>query len=154
MRCLYNLSSVDLSLSVEVFPPKGKRDFVSVIGDYLIACGNVLPGFVSLSCGAGSRSSYKLLLALSSFVAAPSLLVRLVRVDKSFETLQATVQSIARLGISKLLFLRGDYCVSSQLRLDLISSFRILREARCLSLFCGTADYSGAHNLGANTRLG
>ncbi|ATW06113.1 5,10-methylenetetrahydrofolate reductase [Candidatus Hodgkinia cicadicola] len=157
IHCLHGLSGVGLSLSAEVFPPKSKQDFVSVVGDYLVACANVPPRFVSLTCGAAgadSHNSYKLLLALGLLVAAPTLLVHLIRVDKSFGAFQAAARSLAQLGISKLLFLRGDYYVSSQLRLDLISSFRILREARCLSLFCITTDYPEVHGLSANTRLG
>ncbi|AUG34233.1 5,10-methylenetetrahydrofolate reductase [Candidatus Hodgkinia cicadicola] len=149
IQCLYNLPSVDLNLSVEVLPPKGKQDFVSAIGDYSIACGNALPRFVSLTCGAADaakHNSYKLLLALSSVVAVPRILVRLTQADNSFRTFQATARSLARLGVSKLLFLRG------QLSLDLISSFRILRKARCLSLLCVTTSCSETHNLSANTR--
>ncbi len=148
---------MDLNLSVEVFPPKGKQDFISVIGEYLVECGNALPAFVNLTCGAAGaakHNSYKLLLALSLLIASPRILVHLIQVDKSFGTLQATACSLARLGVSKLLFLRGDYYVSSQLRLDLISSFRILRNARCLSLFCITTNYPEIHSLSANTRSG
>ncbi len=144
IQCLYSLSSV-----VEIFPPKSKRDF---IGDCLVA----LPRFVSLTCGtvsAAPHNSYKLLLALSELSATPRVLVRLIRMDKSFEMFQTTAQSLARLGISKLLFLRGGYYVGRQLGLDLISSFRILKMVRCLSLFCVNTNRHKTHSLSANTRL-
>ncbi|XXN13556.1 MAG: methylenetetrahydrofolate reductase [Candidatus Hodgkinia cicadicola] len=156
IQCLYNLSNVDFNLSAEVFPPKSKQELNSVIGDYLASCYNAPLRFVSLTCGAAGaakHNSYKLLLALSSLVATPRILVHLIRVDKSFKTFQSAACSLARLGVSKLLFLRGDHYVSSQLRLDLISCFRILREARCLSLFCATTNYPEIHNLSANARL-
>lgn len=141
---------------MEVFPSKSKQEFVSAVGDCLASCHNALPRFVSLTCGAAGaakHNSYKLLLALSSLVAAPRVLVHLIQVDKSFEAFQLAACSLARLGISKLLFLRGDYYVSSQLRLDLISCFRSLRQARRLSLFCVITCYPEIHNLGANARL-
>lgn len=46
---LVRLSSVDLNLSVEVFPPKSGQEFISVIGDNLVACGSALPGLLA-SC--------------------------------------------------------------------------------------------------------
>ncbi|AUG91483.1 5,10-methylenetetrahydrofolate reductase [Candidatus Hodgkinia cicadicola] len=156
IQCLYNLPNADFNVSVEVFPPKSKQDFVSVTDDYLASRYNVLPKFVSLTCGAAGaakHNSYKLLLALGSFVAAPTILVHLIQVDKSFKTIQLTACSLARLGISKLLLLRGDCYVSSQLRLDLISGFRALRKARCSSLFCATTNYPEIHSLSANARL-
>ncbi len=90
-------------------------------------------------------------MALASLVATPRILVHLIRVDKSFKAFQLVARSLARLGISEL---SGDYCVGSQLGLDLISSFRILREAGCLSLFCVTESCSEVCSLGADTRLG
>ncbi len=112
---------MDLNLSVEVFPPKGRRDFVG--------------------------APFKLLLALSSLIATPRVLVCLIRVDKSFETFRMTARLFARLGISKPLFGGG-------FGLDLVSSFWIPRKARGLSLFCEAAGCSEAYNLSVNMRLG
>ncbi len=145
---------MDLNLSVEVFPPKGKQDFVSVIGGCLVECDAPLR-FVNLTCGAAGaakHNSYKLLLALSSLIATPRILVHLIQVDKSFRTFQVAAHALAQLGVSKLLFLTGDHYVGSQLRLDLISGFRILRKVRCLSLFCITTSYPEIHSLSASAR--
>lgn len=136
---------MDFSLSADAFPPKSEQDFVNEISDSLTSCCNVQPKLVSLTCGtvsAAQHNSHKLLLALGSRVANPTLLVYLIQVNHSFKTVQLT----ARLGISKLL---GDCYVSSQLRLDLMSSFRTLRGARRSSLVCGTTDHPGIHGLSA-----
>ncbi|AUG91365.1 5,10-methylenetetrahydrofolate reductase [Candidatus Hodgkinia cicadicola] len=151
IQCLYNLPNADFNVSVEVFPPKSEQDFVSAAGDYLASRYNVLPRFVSLTCdaaGAAKHNSYKLLLALSSLVATPTILVHLTRANESLEAIQLTARSLARLGISKLLLLRGDCYVSTQLRLDLISGLRALRKARCSSLFCAATSYPEIHSLG------
>ncbi|AUG33815.1 5,10-methylenetetrahydrofolate reductase [Candidatus Hodgkinia cicadicola] len=144
IQCLHNLSNVGLKPSAEVLPPS-KQDFVSVIGDYSVACGNALPRLVNLTCdaaGAAEHNSYKLLLALSLCAATPRILVHSIQVDKSFKTLWATARSLARLGVSELLFLGGD---CSQLGLDLISG-----GTRCPSLFCETTNYPGTRSLRAN----
>ncbi len=137
IQCLYNLSSVDLS--VEILPPKSERDFVGIIGGRLV----VLPRLVSFACGAVP--------AASELNATPRALARLVRIDESFRTLQMAARERARLGVSKLLFLRGGCYVSRQFELDLISS---PRQARCLSLFCVTTRYHKTHSLSASARLG
>ncbi|AUI38866.1 5,10-methylenetetrahydrofolate reductase [Candidatus Hodgkinia cicadicola] len=138
IQCLYNLSSADLKLSVEVFPPKTEQVFVGAIGEYLVASDNALPRFVSATCGAVG-------------VAIPKSLAYLVQADKPFKTFQVTARSFALLGVSGLVFLRGDHCVSSQLRLDLTSG---LRRAGRSSLFCTTTNYPETHNLSASARLG
>ncbi|AUG33772.1 5,10-methylenetetrahydrofolate reductase [Candidatus Hodgkinia cicadicola] len=130
IHCLYNLSSVDLS--AEAFPPKSKQDSVGVIGERSIARDNALPRFVSSTCGAVGA-------------AIPKGLVRLAQAHKPFRTLQMTARSFALLGASGRV---GDHCVSSQLRLDSTSSFRVLRTRS--SSFCTTCPE--ILNLSANTR--
>ncbi len=146
IQCLHNLSNADINLSVGALPPKSEQGFVSAIGDYSVVRANAQSRFVSL--GAAKHNLCELLLALSLVNATPTISVRLVQVDRPFKTFQVMV----RPGISELLFFRGDYCVSSQLRLDLMSGFRILR--RCLGLFCKPTSCPEVHNLRANARSG
>ncbi|ATY93528.1 5,10-methylenetetrahydrofolate reductase [Candidatus Hodgkinia cicadicola] len=155
LRCLYGLPNVNISFSVEFFPPKCIHAIRTAVGGYLTARDCVGFKFVSLTCGASGadkHNSYKLLLALSLFIETKKILIHLIQVDKSLEVLTLFIKRLKQLGVNKILLLKGDYYVDAQIRPDAANDFLFLTETRLLSLFCAITNYPEVHILGKSSR--
>ncbi|XXN13707.1 MAG: methylenetetrahydrofolate reductase [Candidatus Hodgkinia cicadicola] len=150
------MPNVNVNLSVEFFPPKHKHAFVALAGDYALARCYSKFKFVSLTCGASGankHNSYKLLLALTALVPIINTLVHLICVDKSTVELWTFIKHLKRLGVNKLLFLKGDYYANSQIRPDVIDALKIIKQTRLASLSCATTSYPEVYNLSACSNL-
>ncbi|XXM90215.1 methylenetetrahydrofolate reductase [Candidatus Hodgkinia cicadicola] len=155
IQCLYGLYNVDISFSVEFFPPKHWHALRCVASEYSLATHLIKFKFVSLTCGASGadkHNSYKLLLALSLILATPKVLVHIIQVDKSATNFYTLVQALKRLGVNKILLLKGDYYISSQIRPDAVKNFLVLRRIRKLGLFCAATNYPEVHSSGISAR--
>lgn len=135
----------DLTLSFEVFPPKGDLG-ADVLRDVLAELSGLGPDFISVTYSAGGGGNSQKTVELAGLIGeyGTSSIAHLTCINSRREEIGAVVEAMKRRGIENILALRGDR-VEGKEPTDFFHATELIAELRGQGFCIGAACYPEGH---------